>query len=184
MAAERGRGRVTLRDVALAANVSTTTVSDSLNGSGSLPVTTRQRVRKIAAELGYRPSVAARSLRNGRTGTLVITMLPSEVDAESLWHVDYFMRVMAGAAIEANQRGFLLAVAPAHMQLDAAHDGLIAVDPPKRMTWSSPRASAVPRRARWDAPTPPRRVGSTTTGPASSPTSSIISNGVVRVGRC
>ncbi|OBF46879.1 LacI family transcriptional regulator [Mycolicibacterium monacense] len=131
MAAERGRGRVTLRDVALAANVSTTTVSDSLNDSGSLPVTTRQRVRKIAAELGYRPSVAARSLRNGRTGTLGITMLPSEVDAESLWHVDYFMRVMAGAAIEANQRGFLLAVAPAHMQLDVAHDGLIAVDPSK-----------------------------------------------------
>ncbi len=131
MAAERGRGRVTLRDVALAANVSTTTVSDSLNGSGSLPEKTRQRVRKIAVELGYRPSVAARSLRNGRTGILVITMAPSDVDAESLWHVEYFMRVMAGAAIEANQRGFFLAVAPAHMQLDVAHDGLIAVDPAK-----------------------------------------------------
>jgi DNA-binding LacI/PurR family transcriptional regulator len=117
--------------VALAANVSTTTVSDSLNGSGSLPEKTRQRVRKVARELGYRPSVAARSLRNGRTGILVITMLPNDVDAESLWHVDYFMRVMAGAAIEANQRGFFLAVAPAHMQLDVAHDGLIAVDPAK-----------------------------------------------------
>lgn len=131
MTGERRRGRVTLRDVALAANVSTTTVSDSLNGSGSLPEKTRQRVRQIAVELGYRPSVAARSLRNGRTGTLVITMLPSDVDAESLWHVDYFMRVMAGAAIEANQRGFLLAVAPAHMKLEVAHDGLIAVDPAK-----------------------------------------------------
>lgn len=131
MAAERGRGRVTLRDVALAANVSTTTVSDSLNGSGSLPEKTRQRVRRIAVELGYRPSVAARSLRNGRTGILVITMLPSDVDAESLWQVEYFMRVMAGAASEANQRGFLLTVAPAHMQLDVAHDGLIAVDPAK-----------------------------------------------------
>lgn len=129
MAGERGRGRVTLRDVALAANVSTTTVSDSLNGSGSLPEQTRERVRKVALELGYRPSVAARSLRNGRTGILVIAMLPSDVDAESLWHVDYFMRVMAGAAIEANQRGFFLAVAPAPMKLDVAHDGLIAVDP-------------------------------------------------------
>lgn len=132
MTGERRTGRVTLRDVALAANVSTTTVSDSLNGSGALPEKTRQRVRRIAVELGYRPSVAARSLRNGRTGTLVITMLPSDVDAESLWHVDYFMRVMAGAAIEANQRGFLLAVAPAHMQVDVPHDGLIAVDPAKR----------------------------------------------------
>lgn len=131
MGGGRGRGRVTLRDVALAANVSTTTVSDSLNGSGSLPEKTRQRVRKIALELGYRPSVAARSLRNGRTGILVITMLPSDVDVESFWQVDYFMRVMAGAAIEANQSGFFLAVAPAHMQLDVAHDGLIAVDPAK-----------------------------------------------------
>ncbi|MCV7423509.1 LacI family DNA-binding transcriptional regulator [Mycobacterium yunnanensis] len=129
MAAERGGGRVTLRDVALAANVSTTTVSDSLNGNGSLPEKTRQRVRRIAVELGYRPSVTARSLRSGRTGILVITMLPSDVDAESLWQVEYFMRVMAGAAIEANQRGFLLTVAPAQMQLDVAHDGLIAVDP-------------------------------------------------------
>lgn len=129
MAAERGRGRVTLRDVALAANVSTTTVSDSLNGTGSLPEKTRDRVRRIAAELGYRPSMAARSLRSGRTGILVIVMLPSDVDAESLWQVEYFMRVMAGAAMEANQRGFLLTVAPARMQLDVAHDGLIAVDP-------------------------------------------------------
>jgi DNA-binding LacI/PurR family transcriptional regulator len=88
-------------------------------------------VRKVALELGYRPSVAARSLRNGRTGILVITMLPGDVDAESLWQVDYFMRVMAGAAVEANQRGFYLAVAPAHMPLDVAHDGLIAVDPAK-----------------------------------------------------
>jgi len=129
MAAERSRGRVTLRDVALAARVSTTTVSDSLNGSGSLPEKTRQRVRRIAVELGYRPSVTARSLRHGRTGILVITMLPSDVDVESLWQVEYFMRVMAGAAIEANQRGFLLTVAPARMQLDVDHDGLIAVDP-------------------------------------------------------
>lgn len=129
MAGERGRGRITLRDVALAAKVSTTTVSDSLNGTGSLPAETRRRVRKIAEDMGYRPSVAARSLRNGRTGVLVIAMLPGEVDVESLWHVDYFMRVMAGAAVAANQRGYFLAVAPAPMQLDVAHDGLIAVDP-------------------------------------------------------
>jgi DNA-binding LacI/PurR family transcriptional regulator len=132
MADGRGGGRVTLRDVARAAQVSTTTVSDSLNGSGALPEQTRRRVRDIALAMGYRPSVAARSLRNGRTGILVIAMLPSDVDAESLWHVDFFMRVMAGAAIEATRRGYFLAVAPAPMQLDVAHDGLIAVDPSDR----------------------------------------------------
>lgn len=129
MQSARRRGGVTLRDVARVAKVSTTTVSDSLNGSGALPEETRARVKKVALELGYRPSVAARSLRNGRTGILVIAILPSDIDAEAIWHVDYFMKVMAGAAIEATKRGYFLAVAPASVQLDVAHDGLIAVDP-------------------------------------------------------
>jgi LacI family transcriptional regulator len=61
--------RVTLHHVAARAGVSIATVSRALNG---LPVApdNQQRVEKAAAELGYVPNEAARSLRSDRTLTL------------------------------------------------------------------------------------------------------------------
>jgi LacI family transcriptional regulator len=61
--------RVTLHHVAAKAGVSIATVSRALNG---LPVAAenQQRVEKAAAELGYVPNEAARSLRSDRTLTL------------------------------------------------------------------------------------------------------------------
>ena len=61
--------RVTLHHVAARAGVSIATVSRALNG---LPVApeNQQRVEQAAAELGYVPNEAARSLRSDRTLTL------------------------------------------------------------------------------------------------------------------
>ena len=64
--------RVRLRDVAERAGVSVTTVSFVLNerpGSG-ISVETRDRVLRVAREMGYRPNVAARSLRTQVTNTI------------------------------------------------------------------------------------------------------------------
>ena len=66
-------GAVTLRDVALAAGVSTTTVSRVLNGVVSgVPIgdATRQRVRTTATQLGYRPNLLARGLRGSASSLL------------------------------------------------------------------------------------------------------------------
>lgn len=60
----------TIRDVAHAARVSPSTVSRALTGSALVSPGTRHRVEQAAAELGYQPSRAARSLVTGRTGTL------------------------------------------------------------------------------------------------------------------
>lgn len=122
-------GQVTMRDVAAATGVSITTVSDSLSGKGRLPADTRRRIQRVAHELGYRPSAAARTLQRGRTGVLVISMRPDDVEAESLWHVDFFMKVLTGAATEASNRGYVLAVAPAPARSGLAYDGMIVVDP-------------------------------------------------------
>src|ERR1700756_1936431 len=62
--------RVRLVDVARAAGVSKTTVSDALNGSGRLPEPTREHVREVARRLGYRPNATARLLRAGHTRLL------------------------------------------------------------------------------------------------------------------
>ena len=62
--------RVTIRDVALRASVSTATVSRVLAGVGSPRPATAAAVKSAADELGYRPSGVARSLRMQRTRTL------------------------------------------------------------------------------------------------------------------
>ena len=49
-------------DVAREAGVSITTVSHALSGKGRLPDETRERVRRVAADLGYAPNPVARSL--------------------------------------------------------------------------------------------------------------------------
>ena len=56
---------VSLADVAKLANVSAQTVSRVANGSEAVRPDTRKRVLDAMAELGYRPSFAARSLRTG-----------------------------------------------------------------------------------------------------------------------
>lgn len=67
-------GRAGIRDVAAAAGVSITTVSDALNGKGRLPDATRRHVREVADRLGYRPSAAARTLRTGKSGLIGLTV--------------------------------------------------------------------------------------------------------------
>ncbi|HLT61639.1 MAG TPA: LacI family DNA-binding transcriptional regulator [Microlunatus sp.] len=59
---------VTIKDVATAAGVSPSTVSNLLNGRAHrmLPET-RQRIEQTIKDLGYRPNRAARQLRTGRS---------------------------------------------------------------------------------------------------------------------
>src|SRR6056297_1467459 len=54
---------VTLKDVAREADVSISTVSRALNNSEKVHPQTKQRVREVADELGYKPSRVARRLR-------------------------------------------------------------------------------------------------------------------------
>jgi len=67
-----GHDRVTLADVARRAGLSKTAVSLVLNGREGtrLSAEAHQRVFAAAEELGYRPNVAARSLRTRKTATI------------------------------------------------------------------------------------------------------------------
>lgn len=57
---------MTLARVAEAAGVSVSTASAALSGTGRVSSATAERVREVAAGLGYRASGAARELRSGR----------------------------------------------------------------------------------------------------------------------
>ena len=61
---------VTIRDVARVAGVSVATVTRALSTPEVVRPATRERVREVAASLGYHPNRAARGLITGRTGNL------------------------------------------------------------------------------------------------------------------
>lgn len=64
--------RVTINDVAEHANVSKATVSHVINNTRFVSEETRNRVMQVIAELGYQPSMVARSLTTNRTGMIGI----------------------------------------------------------------------------------------------------------------
>ncbi|WP_371628691.1 LacI family transcriptional regulator [Streptomyces sp. NBC_00341] len=104
--AQPAPSRPTSRDVARAVGVSQATVSLVLGGKwrGRVSSATAERVREAAHELGYRPNLAARNLRLGRTRTalLVVPALTNE----------FFARVYTGAAAVAAEHGFGVVLYP------------------------------------------------------------------------
>jgi LacI family transcriptional regulator len=60
-------GRVTLAELARRSGVSKGTVSRALNGYADVSPATRERVARLARELGYEPDGPARTLRTGRS---------------------------------------------------------------------------------------------------------------------
>lgn len=67
--------RTTIRDVARAAGVSTTTVSRYLNKAGYVGEEARRRIEEAILETGYAPSIMARGLKTLRSN-LIVLILP------------------------------------------------------------------------------------------------------------
>ncbi|MDH6216946.1 LacI family DNA-binding transcriptional regulator [Streptomyces pseudovenezuelae] len=112
----RGSTRPTSRDVAQAAGVSQAAVSLVLGDKwrGRVSETTAERVREAARDLGYRPNLAARNLRLGRTRTvlLVVPALTTE----------FFAGVYTGAARVAADHGFGVVLYPSPEGIGPARD--------------------------------------------------------------
>src|SRR5208337_4852867 len=68
------RQSCTVEDVAMAAGVSTMTVSRAINDRPGVSAEVRRRVLETAASLGYRPSRVARGLASRKTSTLGIVL--------------------------------------------------------------------------------------------------------------
>lgn len=64
------KDKITIKDVARAAGVSTQTVSRVLNNRPDVSSDTRERVKQIITSMGYSPNVFARNLSRGRSNTL------------------------------------------------------------------------------------------------------------------
>ena len=115
------RRRMTIREVAEAAGVSTQTVSRVINNRPDVAPETYERVRRIIAETGYAPNVFARGLTQGRSHVLGVV-------ASGL---DYFgpSRVLMGVDQEAADTGYSISLNLIHRpesgDVDEVLNGLI-----------------------------------------------------------
>ncbi|WP_168184116.1 LacI family transcriptional regulator [Pseudoruegeria sp. SK021] len=71
-----GPGRPTLRTIAQIAELAVTTVSRALAGDPKIARATRERVQKIADQVGYVPDRAAQRLRTGKTRVVSLILGP------------------------------------------------------------------------------------------------------------
>ncbi|MEU3844803.1 LacI family DNA-binding transcriptional regulator [Streptomyces sp. NPDC028635] len=102
----------TIADVARAAGVSRTTVSHALNGLGKVDPRTRERVKRVAGELGYRPNLRAQRLRRGEARAIaLLSSMPLAV-AGGPSRLGFYMEVAAAAAEHALAHGFALVLLP------------------------------------------------------------------------
>ncbi|HRQ22930.1 MAG TPA: LacI family DNA-binding transcriptional regulator [Anaerolineales bacterium] len=94
------RKRVTIKDVAHAAGVSTQTVSRVMNKFVYVSPETRQRVEAVVEQMGYRPSTLARSLIQQRSFTIGVVTFGLKYIGPS--------RTLNGIADKADELGYML----------------------------------------------------------------------------
>ena len=137
--------RVTSVDVARRVGVSQSTVSLVFSGkaAGRISARTEAAVREAAAELGYRPNVAARALKTGAARTIVL-VVPDITNP-------FFGGLLRGAQTAARAAGYAVALIDTDNDRDwgaasaeALHAGpadgllLFEVDPPRWAAGSEP----------------------------------------------
>lgn len=92
--------RATIRHVAEAAEVSRSTASRALTGRGYVAPAVRDRVRRVARELGYVPDAMARHLRQQASNS--VGVLVSDL------RNDFYARLAAGISQQARKRHYTM----------------------------------------------------------------------------
>jgi DNA-binding LacI/PurR family transcriptional regulator len=100
---------VTIKDIAKRAGVTHSTVSRALRGNTLISPQTSARIRKIAAEMGYQPDAAARSLKTNRSQVLGV-IVSSLADP-------FFSEILQGIEDRAQENGYGLFIAASQHNL-------------------------------------------------------------------
>jgi DNA-binding LacI/PurR family transcriptional regulator len=106
------RARVTVKDVAAKAGVSTAAVSQALNGRGALSADTRKRILDAASDLGYSPDRYAAALRRGRTLSIGYVASPPLDPVREAAQAQYAMRQLSALVDAAAAHQFTVTVIP------------------------------------------------------------------------
>lgn len=97
---------ITIKDIAKRAGVAHSTVSLVMNERAHVSPKLRERITKIAGEMGYQPNMVARSLISRKSSTLGV-MVP---DLKYLFTTTYFLKLIEGiqGACRKYDRGLML----------------------------------------------------------------------------
>ncbi|WP_062107305.1 LacI family DNA-binding transcriptional regulator [Bacillus niameyensis] len=93
---------VGLKDIAKAAGVSVSTVSNVLNGRKNVGKETKERILQLCEEMGYRPNIIGQSLKTGRTNTIVFNF--------SNFERSFYLKIIKGINDYLSENGFDLIV--------------------------------------------------------------------------
>ena len=94
--------KLTIRDIARMAGVSTTAVSFVLNGRGGVSEATRQKVQQIIRETGFTPNIHTRRLNLKRSFTVHVVMRQYDFSLFNLFAMD----VLTGIFRESKTLGY------------------------------------------------------------------------------
>ncbi|WP_067226519.1 LacI family DNA-binding transcriptional regulator [Streptomyces sp. NBRC 109706] len=123
------RQTVTLKDVARAANVSPSTASQALSGTGRMTDATRRAVARAAEELNYRPNAVAQGLRTGSVRSIGLHHL----HAGDRFASDYFREFVTGVLDGTQAADYDLTLLSSDPQVPRNRvprvDGVIIADP-------------------------------------------------------
>lgn len=94
---------VSMKDISRHCGVSVATVSKALNNRGDISQSTKERICRMAKELGYLPNSSARALKTNRTYNLGVLFVD---EANSGLTHSYFSHVLDSFRLGAEQEGY------------------------------------------------------------------------------
>ncbi len=100
----------TIHDIAKKLNLSASTVSRALNDNPVISEVTRNLVKRIATELGYRPNTLAANLRTKRTNTIGVIV--------PLINRHFFSSVISGVEEVAYSQGFAVTISQSNDNIE------------------------------------------------------------------
>lgn len=132
--------KITIRDIADVLGISVSTVSRALKDHPDINEETKENVRRVAAELNYRPNALALSLRQQKSNMIGIVV-------PELSH-NYFAAIVSGMDTAASARGYITMLTQSYERpnreqkaleklVDSCVDGIL-ISPTKETTDPSP----------------------------------------------
>ncbi|MFA6708552.1 MAG: LacI family DNA-binding transcriptional regulator [Fusobacterium sp.] len=97
--------RATIKDIANLARVSGSTVSRALSDDSRISQKTKDKIKKIAIELNYKPNIMARGLVSKKKGILGV-VLPKET--MELFTSQFFIEIMQGISTVAKKSDYYI----------------------------------------------------------------------------
>ncbi len=95
---------VTIRDIAKRAGVSVSTASRALNNHPKISQKTKDKIKALADEMGYRPNYNAKNLTNGVSNAIGVVFPPGEM---SLATNPFYVDISIGINRELRRNGVL-----------------------------------------------------------------------------